>query len=209
MSENWNAVYQEHPYVEKASYAGVVEFLNMLKREGKLEVLDLGCGDGRHLVHLAKEGFNAAGMDYSLWGTQRTKEWLDKEGLSAELVCAEAAALPWQAERFGAVLIFQVIHHQRMEAIRQSFNEVLRVLRPGGYFYAVVPHFPPGDWKDGHYEEIEPHTFVPTDGFEQGIPHHFFTEDELVLELRGFEVLEVKVDERSKFFALARKKVIY
>lgn len=168
-------------------------------------MLDLGCGDGRHLNHLAREGFNAVGMDYSLWGVQRSQQWLKQEGLRAEVFCAEAALLPYAAERFEAVLTFQVIHHQRMEMIRQSCNEVMRVLRPAGYFYAVVPHFPPGDWKDGHYEEIEEHTFVPTDGFEQGIPHHFFTEEELASELSAFEVLEVKVDERGKFFALARK----
>lgn len=208
MSENWNAVYQERPYVVKEPYVEVVAFLELIKKEGKRDVLDLGCGDGRHMVHLRREGFSAAGMDYSLWGMQRTKEWLDQEGLSAELVCAEAAALPWPAEQFDAVLTFQVIHHQRMEAIRRSFSEVLRVLRPGGYFYAVVPHYPPGGWKEGWYEESEEHTFTPNDGFEQGIPHHFFTEEELTSELSGFEVLEVKVDKRGKFYALARKKTM-
>jgi tellurite methyltransferase len=206
MSDNWNAVYQGRPYVNVNPDEGVVAFLEMIKAEGKHKVLDLGCGDGRHMIHLLKNGFNAAGMDYSLWGTQRTKQWLDQEGLSAEVACGEASFLPYAAERFDAVLSFQVIHHQRMQAIRQSFGEVMRVLRPGGYFYAVVPHYPPEDWKDGHYEEIEEHTFAPTDGFEQGIPHHFFTEDELAFELSGFEVLEVKVDDRDKFYALVRKK---
>jgi len=160
------------------------------------------------LIYLAREGFNAVGMDYSLWGVQRSQQWLKQEGLSAEVACAEAAFLPYAEECFDAVLTFQVIHHQRMEIIRQSFKEVMRVLRPGGYFYVVVPHFPPGDWKDGHYEEIAEHTFAPTDGFEQGIPHHFFTEEELTSELSAFEVLEVRIDERGKFFALARKQAI-
>lgn len=206
MSENWNAVYQDRPYVNKKAYEGVIEFLDSIKREGKHEVLDLGCGDGRHLIHLLREGFAAAGMDYSLWGVKRSRQWLEEEGLQAELVCAEAKGLPWQAERFDAVLSVQVIHHQRLADIRLSFNEVKRVLRPGGYFYAVVPHFPPEDWKEGHYKEIETHTFEPTDGFEKGIVHHFFTEEELASELRGFEVLEVKIDARGKFYALVQKK---
>jgi SAM-dependent methyltransferase len=205
MSENWNEVYQDRPYVLKTPYEGVIEFLNLIRGMGMRDVLDLGCGDGRHLIHLTKEGFAATGMDYSLWGTQKSKEWLDKEGLSTELVCAEAAYLPWQAEHFDAVMSIQVIHHQRMAALRLSFSEVWRVLRPGGYFYAVVPHFPPEDWKDSHYEEMEEHTFVPTDGFEKGIPHHFFTEEELASELSGFEILEIKIDERGKFYAIAKK----
>ncbi len=208
MSENWNAVYQDRPYVNKNPYEGVIEFLKLIRERGLHEVLDLGCGDGRHLVYLVREGFCATGMDYSLWGTLRTKEWLTRENLLAELVCAEAACLPWSGERFDAVMSVQVIHHQKITALRRSFAEVKRVLRPGGFFYAVVPHFPPEDWKDGKYIEIEDHTFVPIEGFEQGIPHHFFTEDELVSELSGFKVLEVKEDQRGKFFVLARKKVV-
>ena len=208
MSDNWNAVYQDRPYFVKHPYESVVEFLKLLNEKGMHDVLDLGCGDGRHLIHLAREGFAATGMDYSWWGIQRTKEWLDKEGLNADIACAEAAFLPYQANRFDAVITFQVIHHQRMVMVRQSFGEVKRVLRPGGFFYAVVPHFPPEDWKDGHYEEIEEHTFAPTEGFEQGIPHHFFTAEELTSELRGFEVLEVKVDVRGKLYALAKKKAV-
>jgi SAM-dependent methyltransferase len=205
MSENWNNVYHDRPYVNRTPDEGVVAFLERVKAEDKRDVLDLGCGDGRHLIYLAKEGFTATGMDYSLWGTQRTKQWLDKKGLAAELVCAEAAYLPWQAKHFDAVLSIQVIHHQRLEALRQSFSEVWRVLRPGGYFYAVVPHFPPGEWKNGHYKEIEEHTFAPTEGFEKGIPHHFFTEEELASELNNFKILEVKIDARGKFYSLVQK----
>ncbi len=194
--------------MNKNPYEGVIEFLKLVREKGGQEVLDLGCGDGRHLVYLVREGFSASGMDYSLWGTLRTKQWLESEKLQAELVCAEAACLPWPAERFDAVMSVQVIHHQRIDALRLSFDEVERVLRPGGFFYAVIPHFPPDDWKDGKYIEIEAHTFMPTEGFEQGIPHHFFTEDELADELSRFKVMEAKVDPRGKLFVLAQKAVV-
>lgn len=207
MSENWNAVYQDRPYVEKNPYEGVIDFLKLIKEKGKREVLDLGCGDGRHLVHLMREGFSASGMDYSLWGTLRTREWLNREGRQAELVCAEAAFLPWPAERFDAVFSIQVIHHQRIEGIRQSFSEVKRVLRPGGYFYATMPSYPPLNWKTGVYEEIEEHTFVPLEGFEKDVPHYFFEQGELSEELAGFEVLEIKKESLSHLSALVRKAV--
>ena len=102
MSDNWNVVYQARPYVVKNPYEGVIDFLKFTGEKGLHDVLDLCCGDGRHLVHLAREGFSATGMDYSLWGIQRTKEWLKREVLRAELVCAEAAFLPWTSQRFDA-----------------------------------------------------------------------------------------------------------
>ena len=205
MSENWNSVYQDRPYVEKNPYEGVVDFLKLIREKGKREVLDLGCGDGRHLVYLMREGFSASGMDYSLWGTLRTREWLNREGLQAELVCAEAANLPWPVERFDAVFSIQVIHHQRIEAIRQSFSEVKRVLRPGGYFYATMPAYPPLNWKTGLYEEIEEHTFIPLEGFEKDVPHYFFSQDELAEALSEFEMLDIKKESASHLSALVRK----
>lgn len=141
--------------MEQTADNGVSAFLAMIQREGMYEVLDLGCGDGRHVLHLAREGFAAAGMDYSLWGMQRTRQWLVKEGLRAELACAEVRNLPWQAERFDAAFSIQVIHHQRMDGIQQSLSEVMRVMRPGGYFYATMPAYPPMNWKAGQYEEID------------------------------------------------------
>jgi hypothetical protein len=67
-----------------------------------------------------------------------------------------------------------VIHHQRIGLIRQSFSEVMRVLRPGGYFYLTLPSYPPWNWKDDQYQEVEEYTLVPQEGFEKGVPHYFF-----------------------------------
>lgn len=205
MSENWNVAYQERPYMEQTAEDGVIAFLAMIQSEGKCDVLDLGCGDGRHVVHLAREEFAAAGADFSLWGMQRTRQWLVKEGLRAELACADVRNLPWQAERFDAVFSIQVIHHQGIEAIRQTLREVKRMLRPGGYFYATLPSYPPGNWKGGQYKEIESHTFAPLDGFEKGVPHYFFTQQTLAEAMSEFEILEIKKESASHLSTLVHK----
>lgn len=192
--------------MEQAANGGVIAFLAMIQGKGKCEVLDLGCGDGRHVVHLARNGFAAAGADFSLWGMQRSRQWLALEGLRAELACAEVCNLPWQSERFDAVISIQVIHHQRIEAIRQSFSEVKRVLKPDGYFYATLPAYPPGKWKGGRFEEIEENTYVSLDGFEKGVPHYFFTQQVLAEVMNEFYILEIKKESTSHLSALVRKR---
>ena len=42
-------------------------------------VLDLGCGAGRHLVFLARQGFETYGTDVDPYGLARARSWLEQE----------------------------------------------------------------------------------------------------------------------------------
>lgn len=41
------------------------------------------------------------------------------------------------------------------------------------------------------HEEIEPGTYVPRTGAEEGVPHHVFSLEELQAECAGFRTLEL------------------
>lgn len=206
MITDWNAAYRDRPYVEQDPHPGVVRLLETLKQaEVTGRILDLGCGDGRHLVFLAKQGLAPVGVDKAFWGVRRAHDWATRERLEFSLVCADVGFLPWKAGIFDTVISIQVIHHQRLDAIWQTLSEVCRLLQAGGLFYFTVPKYPPEGWKGKQYEEIEPHTFVPAKGFERGLPHHFFTREELVAILAGFEIVEISTDSSHHWAVLARK----
>ena len=194
MNKEWNNAYKKRPYLEQEPNKGVVQFVNHLNKEKPKRILDLGCGDGRHLIFLAEQGYDPVGVDNALWGLYRAKEWAEKENLHIKLVYADICFLPMKDECFDEVISTQVIHHQRTSKIEKTIRDVKRLLRPKGKFYFTVPKYPPGNWKNGKYTEIEPHTFVPLEGFEKGVPHHLFTEDELIRMLDSFEILEIKID---------------
>lgn len=205
MITDWNTAYQQRPYVAEIPQPGVVELVERLKQEGIRQVLDLGCGDGRHLVFLAKQGFISSGIDGAFWGVCRARQWADREGLSVNLVCSDVRSLPWENGSFDCVISTQVIHHQLLAAIRETIREVKHILRENGLFYFTVPkYFPPGNWKDGKYTEVEKHTYTPWDGFEKDIPHHLFTKRELTSILKDdFEILEMS--STNQLSALVRK----
>ena len=200
-----NTAYQQRSYMEEIPHPGVVKLVERLKREGVKQVLDLGCGDGRHLVFLAKQGFISSGVDGAFWGVCREREWADREGLTVKLVCSEVRSLPWEDGSFDCVISTRVIHHQLLEAIRETIREVKHILRGKGLFYFTVPkYFLLGNWKDGKYTEVEKHTYTPWDGFEKDIPHHLFTKRELTSILKDeFEILEI--DSTKQLSALVRK----
>ena len=210
MNTEWNNAYKKRPYLEQEPNKGVVQFINHLSKEKSKRILDLGCGDGRHLIWLTKQGFDSVGVDNALWGLYRAKEWAEKESLNIKLVYADIAFLPMKNESFDEIISIQVIHHQRIKKIEKTIKDIRRLLQPNGKFYFTVPQYPPGNWKNGKYTEIEPHTFVPLEGFEKGVPHHLFIADELAKMLDSFEILEIKIDPDTgrHLSALVRKPML-
>ena len=95
-------------------------------------VLDLGCGAGRHLVYLARQGFEMYGTDIDPHGLARARSWLEQEGLPAHLAVADMEALPFPDDFFDAVVSMYVIHHNLMDGIRRTVAGVRRALRPRG-----------------------------------------------------------------------------
>ncbi|EQD77735.1 Methyltransferase type 11 domain protein, partial [mine drainage metagenome] len=66
------------------------EVLGLLDRdrlEG-LRALDLGCGEGRDLIHLARHGLQVTGVDISQPGLAKAELWAADEGLSIRTVQA-------------------------------------------------------------------------------------------------------------------------
>jgi SAM-dependent methyltransferase len=157
------------------------------------KVLDLGCGAGRHTVYLAHEGFEVYALDISPKGVAHTVQWLTREGLRANLQQADLTALPYPDEFFDAIVSVSVLHHNIIANIQIAMKEIRRTLRRGGVFFAH--ECAEGDYQDGRGEQIESRTYLaPEDADQPGVPHHFFSEDEVNALLRGFRVIELEKD---------------
>jgi tellurite methyltransferase len=191
VEQAWDSIFRREGrvYLEPAEI--VVKLARVLREHGCSEVLDLGCGSGRHAVHLAQQGFQVCGLDNSPAALHLTREWLDETGLAADLVLADARRpLPFGDGAFDGLLSTQVIHHARLATVCETAREVGRVVRPGGIALVTVPV---GLEPDEEHEEIEPKTFVPLNGPERGLAHHIFTPDELCELFEPFRVVEVSI----------------
>ncbi len=106
-------------------------------------VLDLGCGEGRHVISAYLEpGIESVGVDLSLEDLKTTREkFEDFDGASAEssftLASANALALPFADNYFDKVICSEVLEH--IPDYQGALEEINRVLKPGGLFCASVP----------------------------------------------------------------------
>lgn len=96
-------------------------------------VLDLCCGNGRHLVHVARQAGHAVGLDFSAYLLHEARLRLDG---SATLVRGDMRALPFAA-RFDVLLNFFTSFGYFMEQDdnMRVLHQMAAVLKPGGRFF--------------------------------------------------------------------------
>ena len=96
-------------------------------------VLDVGCGTGKHSVHLARLGFRTVAIDLSFKGILHAKERARQEGTAVYFVVGDVENLPFKTESFDAVFCALVLHH--FPDLSQLSRELARVVKR--YLFAL------------------------------------------------------------------------
>ncbi len=174
----------------------VPKLVSLLRSHEHARILDLGCGAGRHVAHLARAGFAVWGLDAAPDAIAKARKVLDDEGLSATLDARNMNDLPLPFEDgfFDAVIATRAINHNFFAAIRRIATEIDRLLARGGYLFLQVGAYSAEKESPSfldEFEEPEPRTFIPLAGDEQGVPHHTFTREELDDLFPGYRVIEL------------------
>ncbi len=191
-SQPWNEIFRREGRLFTEPHEGMPNVVRTLKDLGAIRILDLGCGTGRHVVYLAKSGFSVFGLDNSIEAIKASRAWLAEEKLEANLRVHDMKdCLPFDDRFFDAAVSVQVIHHARIATITHTVRELTRVLRPGGFLFVTVPTMRN---QGTQFEEIEENTLVPLDGPEKGLPHHYFTPQELRGLFSSFDVQAIEID---------------
>jgi SAM-dependent methyltransferase len=162
-------------------------------------VLDLGCGEGRHVHGLHMRGdVDVVGLDLDTASILKAREglaWLEREGLAAGgsarpltgFLAGDATRLPFAEDAFDAVICSEVLEH--LPDYHAALAEMRRVLKPSGRLCITVPHGwpericwrlapPPGGYPyqpGGHvriFDEVDLRCSVERHGFRIARRHH-------------------------------------
>jgi D-alanine-D-alanine ligase len=143
---------------DKTITVGEVElFTSILNVPKDKNILDLACGQGRHSLELARQGFtNVFGLDRSHYLIRKAKSIMQQEGLKVNFKEGDARKLPFQSDTFDVVMILgnSFGYFESIEDDMIVLKEVFRVLRPGGKFLLDVAdgsylkkNFAPRSWE--------------------------------------------------------------
>lgn len=161
--------------------------------EQKPDVLDLGCGLGRHAIAFASAGFCVTATDVSETAIAHLNEWAKKLNLPIRTKTCDVLDDGFPAESFDIVLSYNVIYHGYRVQFAQAIEHVRILLKPAGLFFFTCPTRQDG--KYGYGEQVAPHTFLCTKSITPSDIHYFADEADLDELLVGFKQLSRKKDE--------------
>jgi SAM-dependent methyltransferase len=95
-------------------------------------LLDVGCHWGRWSIGAARQGYRAVGIDPSLRGIASARGVAKKLGADASFVVSDGRHLPFADGTFDVVFSYGVFQHFAKPDVLESFDEIARVLKPGG-----------------------------------------------------------------------------
>ena len=108
-------------------------------------VLDLGCGRGEIVRHVARLGAQSFGLDYAEAAVRLTRHTLTTEPGTHGVVRGDAKLLPFADNMFDRVLMFDVVEHLHPWELDSCLAEVKRTLKPQGQ---IIIHTAPNRWYD-------------------------------------------------------------
>jgi len=158
------------------------------------QLLDLGCGFGRHAFEAGKRGARVVAFDYAATELKEVRNTFGAMATAGEVeagtctgtVQGDATRLPFIGDAFDRIIAAEVLEHIDDDA--PALAELARVLRPGGTIAVTVPAYLPERvcWAlsdkyhapfvaGGHvriYKEGELRDKLRAAGLEPGSSHH-------------------------------------
>jgi SAM-dependent methyltransferase len=111
---------------------------SLLPVDAGKRVLDVGCGDGRHVVEAARRGAIAVGVDYDAGELRKTRDRCGDARMT--LIVADAAHLPFVDGAFHAVICTETLEHLPDDV--GAIGEIAHVMDRGAVLLGAVPsHF--------------------------------------------------------------------
>ncbi len=126
--------------------SGVVKFLDWLKDKKidfrSLKAIELGCGKGRNVIWLAKQGFHSTGIDFSRIAVDEAKKRATRVGVEkqTEFYYHDATTF-WNFpdNSFDIVIdCFATTDIEDAKGRMFAASEMVRILKPGGYLLAYL-----------------------------------------------------------------------
>ncbi len=199
------------------------------------EVLDVGCGYGRHALELAQQGFRLTGLDLSLPMLIRAADHAQRRGLSVNFVHADMREMTYNGQFDAAYCMLSSFGYFDEETNLRVAAAICRALKPGGRFLLdiinrdyIVGDLPSRVWWEGDgcvvLEEVDfnYHTsralirrsvvFGNGRQSEQEISLRAYSLHEVgkLLRQAGLRVLDVSggLATKSRFFGAASRNII-
>ncbi|NIA69547.1 class I SAM-dependent methyltransferase [Pelagibius litoralis] len=115
--------------------------LNLPTEHKGLSILDLGCGDGRHLPFFASLGFEVSAVEISDNLCESLQQKMSSISVPVDIRCGHAGNIPFDNGSFDRLLTWNSCYYMSAgeENFQDHVKEMARVIKPGGWIIASIP----------------------------------------------------------------------
>ncbi|MEW5921330.1 MAG: class I SAM-dependent methyltransferase [Bacillota bacterium] len=184
----------ENTFLQKPDMFGeapsdpAVKAAEIFRKEDITTILELGCGQGRDTLFFARKGFQVHALDYCEAGLRAIGEKAQKSGLSSSVITVEhdvRKPFPFDNDFFdGSFSHMLFCMALTTEELTFIFQELQRVLKPGGIIVYTVRHTGDKHYKSGIHRGED---MYETGGFIV----HFFSKDKVKVLAKGFDIIDI------------------
>jgi len=133
------ATQRRYPNEELLRFMGGYYFGIDRAQRRQVAILEVGCGSGANLWMIAREGFDAYGMDLSEEALKLCRSMLEDWQVEANLLPGDMSALPYADAQFDAVVDVFSSYCLNEAQFAVYLDEVSRVLKQGGRYFSYTP----------------------------------------------------------------------
>ena len=122
-------------------FKGKFPNLLMPSNDNGLSILDLGCGDGRHLPFLKDLGYKVSATEVSHPISIKIQEKMRSLGIEVNVEAGHAGNLPFASASFERLLAWNSCYYMKnnRSKFEDHINEMARVLRKSGFLILSIP----------------------------------------------------------------------
>lgn len=202
MKEDWENVYTKKFNGTWYPRESVVKFLaRYLKRRVGIDVydikkpvkkvLDVGCGNGRHVIFFAEQGYDVHGFDISPEAIEIANAWLVRKQLKANLSVGDVDNMNFEDESFDVVISDGVLDHMHFSEAKKVMESIRRICVPGGYVHITLRSTDDSEFGTG--DQTGDNTFLLQEGYEKGITQRYFNLDDIKELFVGFDIFDIEL----------------
>ena len=207
---NWDAIYKNYQQGGNA-WATLSEgidprFIAFIEKNdfSIRKAFDIGCGNGKYLALLESKGFQTDGIDSSPTAVEMTKKILSAK---SEIQVANMYEFAYPENAYDFILSVSTLHHGYKDEIVETIKKIHTSLISQGMIFITLPNFEASHTWDTFKEDTElaPGTYAPNSGPEEGLPHSFFTEQEVRNLFSDFKNIRLDLDKIGRWFITGSK----
>lgn len=135
------AAYSEEPYVQNTE--AEVDFIErVITYDRAKSILDIGCGNGRHSLALARRGYQVLGTDLSESMLAQGRQVAAAENIAVQFMACDARQIYFEGEFDVTIMLcegaFSLMEHDEMD--RLILSNIARALKPAGKLIMTAPN---------------------------------------------------------------------